>query len=151
MATETQAAVEQQGEWTYLGARDTKGDGHLTHLWLDHWGIERYFKTPLARYPRPGAVYQITFRENEGGGVTAYLNGEKEPRFLRFVDADQRAQCEAAHAAAEASARATKALRSASTDAAMRKALEPIRELMHRTDRIGRRAILATVMDILQS
>ena len=138
--------------WVCLGRRRADKETTLYQFWaaLDEanaLGKEHAFKKSLVKHVSPGAVYEITLVDEGKSIITA---GADVPKYLGiFENTDRVIEWKAAEKAAEIADRVERKMREEISQDQLQAALEPIRVACKKTDRIGRLAIKAMVLEYL--
>jgi len=150
MADQPEDRVKER--WVCLGRRRGNTDRSLFQFWAvlnedDTTGEETAVKKSLVKGARPGTVYEVTVIEN---GASMITRGPDAPKYLGILeDTDRVTKWRAEEKGAEAAERVDRKMRAEVKDDELRAALEPIRLACIRTDRVGRLAIKALVLEYL--
>ena len=138
--------------WVCLGRRRGDKDRSLFQFWAvlnedDTLGKETAVKKSLVKGARPGAIYEVTIIED---GATMVMRGPDAPWYIGLLeDTDRITKWKAEEKGAEAAERVDRKMREEIKIDELRAALEPIRQACLRTDRIGKLAIKALVLEYL--
>lgn len=138
--------------WVCLGRRRADKATGLYQFWAmvcdnNALGEEHAVKKSLVKNAKPGAMYEITLVD---GGTAFVTRGPDAPKYLGvYEDSALVVTWKAEEKAAEASTRAEKKMNAELNEDQLRVILEPIRAACRRTDRIGRLAIKAMVLEYL--
>ena len=138
--------------WVCLGRRRADKDRSLFQFWSaltddNQLSKEHAVKKSLVKNAAPGVIYEITLVDD---GVAMITRGPDAPKYLGiYEDTNRVTEWKAEEKAAEASERVDRKMREEISQDQLRNALEPIRLACRRTDRIGRLAIKAMVLEYL--
>jgi hypothetical protein len=138
--------------WVCLGRRRADKDHSLFQFWAaltddNQLGKERAVKKSLVKNATPGVVYEITLVDD---GAAMITRGPDAPKYLGIYENTKVVmEWKAEDKAAEASERVERRMRAEISQDQLREALEPIRLACRGTDRIGRLAIKAMVLEYL--
>ena len=138
--------------WVCIGRRRGSTDRSLFQFWAvlnedGSTGAETAVKKGLVRGARPGAIYEVTVIDD---GASMAMRGEDAPRYLGILEDTERVmKWRAEEKGAEAAERVDRKTRNEIKVDELRAALEPIRQACLRTDRVGKLAIKALVLEYL--
>lgn len=150
MADEPDDKVKER--WVCLGRRRGHKSRTLFQFWAtlgddDEIKEEHAFKKGLIKGARPGVIYEVTVSD---GGASILMCGSDAPKYLGILeDTDRVTKWRAEEKGAEAAERVDRKMRTEVKVDELRAALEPIRLACLRTDRVGRLAIKALVLEYL--
>ena len=141
-----------KARWVCIGRRFAADNQGLFQFWAtlddqDQLGKEHAFKKPLVKNAAPGVCYELTLTD---GGKAMLTKGKDAPKYLGiYADKQQVITWKAEEKAAEASDRIARKMKEEISEDQLREALEPIRIACRRTDKLGRQAIKAMVLEYL--